>query len=86
MPFRLQQDFAKLHQSIGLKTAVPTDTSDKLLDPLSPSSPDRIATKLLINDLKLFSVNNQLLNDFIPEAQKVYFLQFMLILFGSLST
>lgn len=64
---------------IGFKTSVSTDISDKLLDPLS--TPERVSNKLLINDLKLFTINNTLLNDFIPEAQEVFLKNFKIHFF-----
>lgn len=34
MPYRVQEDFARLHAAAALKKAIPTDTTEKLLDPL----------------------------------------------------
>lgn len=74
LPFRLQEDFAKLHNEIGLKTSIPTDESEELLEQLSPSEDP--SKRLLIRDIELFDVQNQLLDEFVPNIKKVFFYYF----------
>lgn len=82
LPFRFQEEFAKLHEAAKLKTAVPTDVNDKLLDPLTPSS--EMNEKSYIKEVQLFSVKNQLIDDFIPEAKEVRFFKFIIVFFKSI--
>lgn len=67
LPYRLQDEFFKLHSEAGLETAVPTDTKDALMDPVSPSD-DYVTSQ---EPLKLFNIESDLLNEFAPDFQEV---------------
>ncbi|KAI1712367.1 DEAD/DEAH box helicase domain-containing protein [Ditylenchus destructor] len=67
LPYRLQDEFFKLHSEAGLETAVPTDTKDALMDPISPSDDSGTSQE----PLKLFSIESDLLNEFAPDFQEI---------------
>lgn len=69
LPLRLQEEFAKLHATAGLTLAVPTDVTEKLLDPVTPS--ENFSQKPRIADCQLFTVKSDLLEKYIPELQTV---------------
>lgn len=72
LPFRLQEEFAKLHDKIGLTVSVPTDESEALFEQLSPSEDP--SQRLLIRDLELYDINNELLDEFVPDLKKVFYM------------
>ncbi|KAK6058652.1 DEAD/DEAH box helicase, partial [Cooperia oncophora] len=61
LPYRVQEDFARLHTAAALKLPIPTDTSEKLLDPL-PEAEDPLSSLPL-----LYTVKSPLLEKYIPE-------------------
>uniref|UniRef100_A0A183BTL5 Helicase ATP-binding domain-containing protein n=1 Tax=Globodera pallida TaxID=36090 RepID=A0A183BTL5_GLOPA len=65
LPLRRQEKFAQLHKSAGLAVAIPTDLEDKLLDPMSPS--ENPGGQNQIEQCPFYTVNNELLRQFIPD-------------------
>ncbi|KAI6202421.1 hypothetical protein M3Y96_00946700 [Aphelenchoides besseyi] len=54
LPYRLQEEFAKLHAKVGFKEALVTDEEDTLI------SPSEESTELLINNVSTFPISNEL--------------------------
>uniref|UniRef100_A0A915DQT1 Uncharacterized protein n=1 Tax=Ditylenchus dipsaci TaxID=166011 RepID=A0A915DQT1_9BILA len=67
LPYRLQEEFAQLHKAAALSMAVPTDVKDALIDPTTPVE-DQTSP---VQTLKMFQVDSELLNEFIPELQQL---------------
>uniref|UniRef100_A0A158PA69 DEAD/DEAH box helicase n=1 Tax=Angiostrongylus cantonensis TaxID=6313 RepID=A0A158PA69_ANGCA len=63
LPYRIQDDFVRLHTAAALTESIPTDTSDRLFDPLP-----EVANPLLSLPL-LYSVKSPLLDKYIPEMK-----------------
>lgn len=63
MPYRVQEDFARLHAAAALKKAIPTDTTEKLLDPL-PEAANPLESLPL-----LYTVHSPLVDKYIPELK-----------------
>lgn len=62
MPYRFQEDFAKIHAKVGLKEALPTDELDTLV-----SSPSKDNQELLINKCQIFAVSNDFVDQIFKE-------------------
>ncbi|VDL65303.1 unnamed protein product [Nippostrongylus brasiliensis] len=63
LPYRVQEDFARLHSAAGLTKPIPCDTSERLFDPL-PEAPNPLSSLPL-----LYAVDSPLVNKYIPELK-----------------
>ncbi|PIO66180.1 DEAD/DEAH box helicase [Teladorsagia circumcincta] len=66
LPYRVQEDFARLHTAATLTLPIPTDTAEKLLDPL-PESENPLSSLPL-----LYTVKSPLLDKYIPELKTAH--------------
>jgi hypothetical protein len=74
LPLRLQEEFAKLHSTAGINVALPTDLDEKFLDPLTPS--ENPSQQPRIAQCQLYTVHNEVLDNYIPELGMVRFNEF----------
>lgn len=63
LPYRIQEDFVRLHTAAALTKSIPTDTSDRLFDPL-PEVPNPLLSLPL-----MYTVKSPLLDKYIPEMK-----------------
>ncbi|KAJ1365898.1 hypothetical protein KIN20_026366 [Parelaphostrongylus tenuis] len=63
LPYRIQEDFVRLHTAAALTKSIPTDTSDRLFDPLPE------VTSPLLNLPLLYTVKSPLLDKYVPEMK-----------------
>ncbi|VDL83227.1 unnamed protein product [Nippostrongylus brasiliensis] len=63
LPYRVQEDFARLHSAAGLTKPIPCDTSERLFDPL-PEAPNPLSSLPL-----LYAVDSPLIDKYIPELK-----------------
>ncbi|ETN83090.1 DEAD/DEAH box helicase [Necator americanus] len=66
LPYRIQEDFARLHTAASLTKPIPTDTSEKLFDP-SPEEPNPLASLPI-----LYSAKSPLVDKYIPELKTAH--------------
>ncbi|XGW17668.1 hypothetical protein V3C99_002341 [Haemonchus contortus] len=63
LPYRIQEDFARLHTAASLTLPIPTDTAEKLLDPL-PEAENPLSSLPL-----LYTVKSPLVDKYLPELK-----------------
>uniref|UniRef100_A0A1I8AIS0 Helicase ATP-binding domain-containing protein n=1 Tax=Steinernema glaseri TaxID=37863 RepID=A0A1I8AIS0_9BILA len=65
LPYRVQKEYAALHDAVGLTKSVAVDTSEKLFEPIEETK------EVLLDKCELMKAHNGLLDKYIPE-QKEY--------------
>ncbi|EYC27342.1 hypothetical protein Y032_0009g662 [Ancylostoma ceylanicum] len=66
LPYRVQEDFARLHTAASLTKPIPTDTAEKLFDPI-PEAPNPLASLPI-----LYTAKSPLLDKYIPELKSAH--------------